>query len=526
MKKNISRIYIYGFLLITAILFCWWYIVTPFYSDDLVFAVAQEDWLGGSPWKEHLGNMGNGHFSWAIDRLIWICQNDSPRFWNLWISFLLWFPKPVVDILTTIFFISSVYIIARTFGWIQKGQFNRVCAYTLTLLLFLPWEVDMTCVIFTENYVWPLLPVSIFIWAFNTKRNLQPIWLVIIGLFTGWMHEMIGCALFGGCLIVALIFPKLRLKALLMGCGALCPALNIYISEIINRQQGENAIVLFFSWHGRLRDWIYMQVIYYFWFLVVLGIAIICFLKGRWRSKIDPMWVLLFVAAIAVWCQSEVVSRYYPRSTWYCVFFSILLFFHWINLFWTKPVIKYNPVVIYIGLLSVTALNISAGAIETRKMAKMEKTIQATYFKNPYQYSYVDMDAVKRPTMLAYNRLSYYNQAVHTEFWPWKTTCSWWGKNFRLMMRPVPRDLKDFSLEKATKIAGENPFYHYNGWIVMPCDYVGDKTWKLHFECNRRCYKYVIAAPFTTEKDEMWLFVTFYPSDFLTRWFNITRIER
>lgn len=124
MRVPVSRFYAYGFLLVTAILFCWWYWVTPFYSDDLVFAVSQDDWLQGSPWKGQLGTFGDNHLSWACERLVWICLHDSPRFWNLWISFLLWFPKPVVDLLTTIFFISSVYIVAITFGWIKGGQFN------------------------------------------------------------------------------------------------------------------------------------------------------------------------------------------------------------------------------------------------------------------------------------------------------------------------------------------------------------------------------------------------------------------
>ncbi len=257
-------------------------------------------------------------------------------------------------------------------------------------------------------------------------------------------------------------------------------------------------------------------------------LSLLCCLRKSLRDKIDALWVLLFFSALGIWAQSEVVSYIGVRTTWYSAFFSIVLFFHIINKIYPSPLFKRQlPSLICFGLIvSATFVNLSAGTIETQKMAKMERFFQDSYFKTPQPYCFIDMTAVKRPSILAFNRLSFLSQARHTEYWCWKTICAWYGYNYRLSSRPIPCELKDFTILRGTKIPGNNPFYEYKGWVIMPFAYFGHTTWKLHFNCNRRSHKDFIASPFVNDEGELWLYVDFSPEDYLTRWFRITKIER
>ncbi|MCC8038561.1 MAG: DUF6056 family protein [Bacteroidales bacterium] len=515
----------YALLLVATILFCWWYWVAPYYCDDWVFAIGQQDWLQGSLWHDHLDACGREHYSWDwwVDRNKWIIMADSPRLFQFLMPGLMWFPSGVNDFVTTILFFSAFMLILNTFK-INAPRYNRIGLLLLALLLFLPWENGMTCLIFTENYVWPCLPLALFLYGFKNKKDIKLIWLILAGIFAGWSNEMAGCALFGGCIICAILWKDGRGKTLAMGVSALVPALCIYLSEIFNRQAGDTEIMLFYGYMGSAKQMAYFWITGAPWLLLGVIASVISWLRKGPRGKIDKMWVLLLCAALGCGLQGAVVAILGPRTMWFCKFFSILLCAYIVNRLWPSSIIKRKGVgiTLWLLLLSIVVVNFVAGIVETRKMVKEEETIMATYMQQPKGSPFVNMEASRRSSILAFNRLAYWDCARHNA-WCWRTTCAWTGHHYLYVNRPVPAVLQDFNITNAKKIAGENPLYEYKGWLVADstfedCEVVIDYYWHRK---KRESYH----TAFTATDGNRWSFVDFDGADVYARWGKIKRID-
>ncbi|MCC8038067.1 MAG: hypothetical protein LIP02_08055 [Bacteroidales bacterium] len=159
-------------------------------------------------------------------------------------------------------------------------------------------------------------------------------------------------------------------------------------------------------------------------------------------------------------------------------------------------------------------------------MVEEERAIERVFYPNPREGLFFDMTAVNHPSMLAFNRLGYYDHARHLEGWNRLTTWDTYGHDYRGMPLPVPKALQDITISKATKIDGDNPFYSYKGWVAMPGRWNTDLEQGLvKYKWGRTSYRHIYSTPFISEEGTEWTFIEIDGMDLYNRWSPITWIS-
>ncbi len=527
MKDTQSRGITYGFLLITAILFCWWYWVTPYYNDDYVFSIAPENWLDGVPWKGYLGSCGTKPFDWELwrDCMRRLIERDSPRFGNFLLApWLLWLPKWVFNIITTIIFILSIIISARAIN-VKISRFNRIALLTLFLLMFLPWEGGMTCIIFGVNYVWPLILASIYLYLYLHPKDKSLLLLFTIGVVTGWSHECLALPLFSGSLITILFAKKERRQRIIMAIGVLLPAIIMLLIESVGRQINQ-PIPLFQGFIIRsFNELIYKFIVGASCLWLAIASLFFLLLKKGWRGIINATSLFLWAASIVSFIIGLCLAYLGDRTQWYTQYFSILLTFWSWNLLVPKSFfhnrLRGIPIV---GVTICLVINFYYGISLTIKLAREQLKIEEEYLIPCPTNFYYEMSAINSPSILAFNRLSYYNQVEHTDTWYWKAQCAYAGVDYKLTRRPIPLELKNINFENITKITGNNPFYSCQGYIIAPIGFYGHKC-VVQYSTGSRREKSLVVTPLLENGAGNWMYVQFMHPDWYTRWGKINKVD-
>ncbi|MCC8038066.1 MAG: DUF6056 family protein [Bacteroidales bacterium] len=321
----------WAFLASVGVLVTIWYSVTPYYSDDLVYAGA----LAGESTDaifSRLGTCGRVAFDWDWS---WVKIQDvtvatTPRLLDLLNIFLLWLPKWVLDTLMGLAFTASIWMISRIFNYLKGNQVVRMAAMTLTMLIFLPWECSMTCFSYSKNYIWPLVLVSWIIFLlFKKKERPSSVSMFALGFLLGWIHEMVGLAVCAACVVD--YWCSRDKKMLATAAGTLAPSVVMLVFGYLNRIDDSSSYLLFAAYLYGFKFATYFWLTCAPWLLLSITVSLVTAGSKKFRKHIDRLWVWLQVAAVAAGLQGGVVAYQGDRVMWYCTVFSIVLCFHILN---------------------------------------------------------------------------------------------------------------------------------------------------------------------------------------------------
>ncbi|MCC8038558.1 MAG: hypothetical protein LIP02_10600, partial [Bacteroidales bacterium] len=420
------------------------------------------------------------------------------------------------------------YRLQKAFNYMNSGKITRLALLSMLLLLFLPWEDGMSCFTYSKNYVWPLALIAWMIYLlFRREGSVKIPTLCLLGVFLGLIHEMAGLALCAACVVDWLLTRDRRM--LLTAISAFVPSVVILLMGFIHRHEGSltSPSQLFWGFNQPLKYLGFYWLSNAPWLLLGCLATVVVACRKKLRGKIDRLWIWLLVAAVAAGLQGGAVAFLGERVMWYCTFFSIVLCFHILNRFWPKPIIKplWLKRLAFVGVSLLIGVNLVAGTIATYRMAEQEKTIARDFLANPSAGRFYDMSAVNHPTLLSFNRLSYYNQARHVEDWNRLTFYVLHGLDYWDMPLPIPADLQDITEERAAKIDGPNPCYLYRGWIATPGDIKKNHDWvPVRYAWGRTFYRPMFCTPFTASDGKQWTFIDFQGGDLYNRWSPITWI--
>ncbi len=519
----------WAFLATVGVLVTLWYAVTPYYSDDLVYAGAL---MGASPETlySRLGTCGNYplDFAWWWTQVKEISHTTSPRLLDLMVVPMLWLPKLVVDCISGITFAVALWFIGRTLNYLNPNGLTRISALTLALLLFLPWEGDMTCFTYSKNYVWTLALIAWMVYLlFKREQRPSVAMLCALGFLLGWIHEMAGLAVCGACTVDCMW--KRDRRMLWTAIATFVPSIVILMMGFVNRHEGglSSPSQLFWGFRPEVKYLVFFWAGNAPWLLLGCAASLVAGCRKKLRDRIDRMWIWLLVAAVGAGLEGGAVAFLGDRVMWYCAFFSIVLCFHIVNQLRPQPLIKsamVNQALFCIIFLAI-GVNLVTGSVITYRMAQEERIVEQDFVPNPSVGRFYTMTAVNRPSILAFNRLAYYDQARHVDSWNRLTAFAIHGLDCEKMPLPIPAALRDITVDKAWKVPGPNPCYQYHGWLAAPSVIAKNHEWvAVRYSWHRTFYRHMYCTPFTAEDGSQWTFIDFEGTDNYSRFSRITEI--
>lgn len=499
-----------------------YYSVTPYYADELYFACRWRDYILGT--SDHFD--WNEYIKWAIYRI----TDDSPRFCNLLIPLFLYLPKFVFNIITSMVFGVTVYLIGRCCD-ISTNHPLRLAIITIYVLMLFPWEDGMTSMAHTLNYLWVSPVALLFVLAFRQPNRFSSRELVTIGIFTAWSHETIGTALISGLIIWLLLNRKTINRRLRYLC---LPLMIVTIILLSLMTIGRFTNHLFFKLNTSAGSMVVSHLIYDLltkYNLVLLSIALLvgAATTRRWRAAVAEMlsggYPLVFTAMITLTVEGIVLGNIGARVTWFPQLFGLLSSMMLINRLFPRPILKDK--IGYISAVFITlimSVNLVSGTIITHRTATQFKSICNSYLMNQRPEPFHEMSALASPNPLAFNRLSI--GAIGRKQLIWTSFTRFYAGHD--MDYPVPLSLKDLADRDLTKIPGDNPFFlHSSGWIVRAkspdtdnAAYIVTPHWGVRQDAS---FEYV---SFTADDGRQWEVAFNTRTDAQARWAGIKTIDQ
>lgn len=515
---------IWSIICVSTLLFLY-YQATPYYGDDLGFGIRWKDYILGQTevfdWGEYL--------SW----LKWQLTDDSFRAFNILIPLFLYFPKVVFNLLTAIIFALTVMLTCRVAD-IEINRPLRVNLVMAAILFCLPWEDGMTSIAFTLNYLWELPPVLLSIIFLIDPDKHSRLLLAATGFFTGWGHELAGCAMIGGYAVWWLINRKrFNPRTLYIFIPLTAATLFLVINAYFGRYTRHLIYnITWIDWSD-LRQ---MAMLFLTNFPLVL-IALLFILATAACSHTRKILALSFtssktlplilaamlISTIEGWLLSEIGTRAY----WFAQFFALLAIGLLAQLFFVRPVFKRYTTGYTISAVALmaTSVNLISGTIATRKLSSEIQTIIDKYLMSKTKNNrFFPMETFKDLPVSAFNRLPL--AATRELSILWVNYRYFYGNGNETY--PIPDRLRHTDPDKLVKIPGDNPFSFYNGWIVERVtgeidpnrQYVITYSWGVKRNAN---YEY---NRFTDDTGRQWNFVMNPFNDAQSRWASIKRIDR
>ncbi len=509
-----GRYLTYAFLLITAILFCWWYWVTPYYNDDIVFMApwcVQQD---GETWLEYNAKSPLT-LKLFIDKAYALFHMDAFRGFNLLASFFVWLPKWIFNILTTILFFIAAILGAKIAN-ISLKQYNRFAGIVLSMLLFMPWTDGLTCIAYSVNYIWPIPLLGLYI-LFYQHPERYPLWLsILVAVILGGGHEMMGLPLFGSTLLTnwQKTQPSLRKRRWIIAISVLIPTIILIGIAFHGRLQFKSAYqFLCFGSLYDIKNWIF--TIFCDCTFIPLLLFFCIFFWKKFRASQNNIFMITLT--ILFFCEAIALTMSGLHVYFFPAYLAIITFFQIFQLQFPQPILHFKKyaITLWAILLFIVSGNLYAGASCIKKLSKEQELIIQKHYKEHNDRQTYPITPWTKISLLGYHRYSYL-------FYYYR--CSPWSAEiWDLCLQsptgtplPVPDTLYSFSDDAMATVPGRNSLYWVNEWMVSP-DSITSATISFKFAPQLPNVE-VIATPFLRNDGRRFYYITFLNAHNLLKW--------
>ncbi|MCC8038560.1 MAG: DUF6056 family protein [Bacteroidales bacterium] len=495
----------YAFLLITAILFCWWYWVTPYYNDDILFTAPWCVQQTGETWIEY---NAKSPMTWEgyVYKAYLLFHEDAFRGFNLLAPWFMWLPKCLFNIFTTLFFFGTIIISAKTVD-IEFSQYNRIALITMSLILFLPWETGMSCIAHTMNYIWPLFFLALYLYYYKNISEF-PLWpLVLCGLILGGGHEMLGLPIFGVTFLTnwdKKTSLSIRKKRWVAAFSALIPTLILLGVAFFGRlNYNPNYFFLHTDSGEDFPDLV----------LRLLMIAPFCFLclailPFAWRRFISNRWLIyLLTLTVLFFFEGLLLNMTGGRAYMWAEYMAIVTFCALGNKLIPRPIIlyKWGSLLFYTCILAILSINLSEGIYWTNRLGKEEDIIRREYYYGHSLNQFYQMTPPSHISPLAYHRLCFLFQYYRCNHWGQHM----WRKDNTIdepNPTPVPLILKNFTDDEMVALSYCPEILMARDWYISRDSLTHDNTCRC---CLPKGVYDIVSTPFLREDGQKFYFLTF-----------------
>ncbi len=525
-----SKYFNWGNIIIVSILTALMYNFSPYIADDLMHI---------NHWQIHLANNNENLWQAFGEYIRYHINVDSPRFFNSLLPiFLCGMPKWIVDCLMGVMWGITIILSCRLI-LIWNRRHIRTSILILMLVMFLPWDDCMISIAFSANYMWSLPLILLFLICLTDKTtNINPTFLIIIGLLTGWNHEAESLPLLIGAtswFIINRLRPSKKQLCLLVPMViALTALLSILLTHRFSSQIES-------STNFKLAIYILATKMPLTALTTATVAVMATFQSGRsklanLKSSVLP---ISFVAMLAAACIGLMYWYHGERTCWYPEFFATLSLLILLNEIHPKPIINQSKTawIIAIGISLTTIVHLITANIYIHKIGKQIENINDNYICGKSPNIFHELTHPSQTPLLAWNKLGI--TTVYTNNFRWYWQCRLYSETS--IDYPIPAELKDVSINTLAKVPGNNPYYSFNGILVRPYDPkaaqpVQDKT-KIYDYGKRVCratLSYSLGAkrsialnlsPFTANDGTRWLYAVPNYTDAQSRFCDIIEIN-
>lgn len=500
-----SRCLTYTFLLVTAILFCWWYWVTPYYNDDICFTSPWCVQQTGESWLEY---NAKSPMTWHgyVDKAYLLFHEDAFRGFNLLVPWFLWLPKCIFNLLTTALFFGTLLICLKLITC-PLQHYNRVALLAISLLLFMPWEIGMNCVAHTINYIWPLFFLSLYLYYYQNIDRLSLWPLICVALILGGGHEMLGLPLFGVTLFTNWgnsISPVVRRNRWVASICALIPTIILIIIAYNGRLPHSTGYILLNTNEGETFVLLVRRLI----FVVPFSFLSLMVLPFVWKRVIKTKWVIyLLTLSFLFLLEGLVLNRSGSRVYIWTAFMSIILFYTMVNIAHPRPYLskKILALTLWLSMLVGISVNFITGIYWTNRLGKEEDVIRREYYYGHSQNQFYPMTPPSHISVLAYHRLCFLFQYYRCNYWGQHM----WRKDPAFNIphpMAIPLVLKDIVDEEILPVQGCSSVLKARDWYISHDSLTIENMTP---SCLPKGTFDVVSTPFLRDDGEKFYFITF-----------------
>ncbi|MCC8176839.1 MAG: DUF6056 family protein, partial [Bacteroidales bacterium] len=449
-----------------AVLYCWFYWVTPYYSDDLVFDAPVFPQPDGMSWSQYNAQrpMWLGLYRLFVEGMI---DHDAFRGFNLLVPWFIWLPKWIFNVLTTVALMAAIVLGAKV-AEVKLERYNRLALLILAVLLGLPWADQLTCVAYTVNYTWPL-PFLALYYLLYREADRSPLWaLLLVALILGAGHETMGLPLFAATLLTnwGRIGRRLKTRRWAAAITAAVPSLALIVVTYFGRLE-HTSFYRFFSIGAEYQftdcaEWFLVEMP----FILLAAVAAIVF----WKRLRGNRWVTYMLCAVAMFLGESAALNMSGRHIYmFTSFTAVLTFFLICNMVWKRPVARKRPlgIALWVIFFGVASANLITGTVVVHRLALEEAVIAKEHYRQGSNRQFYPMTPLKDIPLIGHHRYSYLFQYYRCTVW----TVDLWDLALghpTVSPQPIPEALRDFSDDDMCKLPGDNRVYEVRGWLVSP----------------------------------------------------------
>lgn len=428
----------------------------------LLYAYAHyvnDDYYYLYPFYEYKSNGGDlilgDVLNWLKDQI-----NLNLRLSNQISILILLLPHFVCDIL------SVLMTVLLVFGMMRLLKIKRLNSLSMMLLIslvvyVLPWYDQMFCVNFRINYVWSSAIVILFLERFLSNNNSwtsrQKISFICLALIASVFHEGATTPLLIGIIVQYLVskqimsrVQKVSLLILLIGILVLLftPGFTTRIEDSLQWRSVKSYVMYMCS---------YNIISTIFILFVVWGM-----IKGYYRKMIVnkvPLYLISSFVGCGIFMISPVI-----RASWFPSLYSIIgLIIMLRDVFEIK--LHYNRKFVYFFGYGVLLIHLIMCCYYSKIIYTEWSTIASNYEKRAQSNFFTPITLEKDIPLITLGKA-----------YGFRHQC--WGNNIMSQtaayyrvdrdILAVPEILRKIDKKKLRKVVGNNPFYWYGHYILMP----------------------------------------------------------
>lgn len=482
-----------GLIMFLGVAFSLWFMWTPPMDDDLHYSLYFRDYIlhGGEYPIENI---------WDMIRTEWHSNNIR------WVNMITAITLILVPRWVMAFILGACS--SLTLWWaISLAGIKHKLVSTITLIFLivcaLPWHANIAIMDYAHNYVFTSAIFTLFFLLWFKASTKRSFWsaagLILLGLFAGESHE--GFSLPVMCaIIVFAIFNRGRItRRQVLLTTALAVGIVILLSA-----QGKTSrceIVL----NRPVTQWIYTIVFYSPLTALMIGLFIICWIKNRknfiTRFTQSPAFLFMLVSLATFFMSGFLFMN--CRASWAGELMAIINIPLLSNTYLKRtqsPTFLRVKSSLTIAATTFIIIHMTVVDIYARRCYNDYRHIISSYLRDPDHTIYYDYTSSADVPIIALGKIV--------------SSYTWIGdyplKLFRDFYHPgrkrpmvIPSILKEFSIDKAEKIPGDNPMYLFGGHFIAPRDTVSCGTrYIFYFNDAIRRSSGVVTIPFVTQQGD------------------------
>ncbi|MBQ7854566.1 MAG: hypothetical protein IJ352_06030 [Muribaculaceae bacterium] len=453
-KKGIKNIYSNKYLgAIICTLLC-----VAFYGLYAYAHYVNDDYYYLFPFYDYKINGASLNFS---EVLLWLGEqvNLNLRLSNQISILLLLLPHWVCDVL------SVIIMGAMVVGLMKMLKIRKVLSLSMALLLsllvlVLPWYDQILCINFRINYVWSSAIVILYLYLFISYckdwRLYKKVLFWGISIIASMFHEGAITPLFFGLIAQYLLSKKSLTKMQIL--SLVIVAIGIII--LLFTPGFSSRIDSSLHWRS-IKSYLLYMCGYNLPSLIFILLVIYALIRGYYRKMLEHNIPIYFVAAI-VGCGIFMISPVI-RASWFPTLFSIIGFVVLLKDVFAVRV-KYKNT-LTIAMYSIIFCHLGASCYYSKIIYSEWEAIAAKYEKGVDANYYSPITLEKDIPLITLGKA-----------YGFRHQC--WGNNIMShtahfykvdrKVLAVPADLESVDKSQLEKIGGDNPFYWYGHYILMP----------------------------------------------------------